>query len=46
MYVPKMFERFYLSDLFRRELVQNPPHEMAGSASYPRQRYFRDSFWC
>jgi hypothetical protein len=29
MYGPKMFDLFYPFDLFRRERVPNPRHEMA-----------------
>jgi len=46
MYGPKMFELFYLFELLRRDRVSNPRHEMAASASHPRQRYIRDSCWC
>jgi len=46
MYGLKMFDLFYLFDLFRRERVLNPWHEMAAGAIHPRQRYIRDSCCC
>jgi len=46
MYGPKMFELFYLFDLFRWEQVPNTRHEMAAGASHLRQRDFLDSCCC
>ena len=46
MHAPKIFDLLYLFDLFRWERVPNPRREMAAGASYPRQRYIRDSCCC